>query len=74
MAYPIKPGSKRQRIIAMLDQGPVLTTEVAAELGIPLRVASAHMSNLRTLGMVTATDHETDGVRCLRRKLWRLAG
>jgi predicted ArsR family transcriptional regulator len=53
MAFPLNPNSKRQRIIAMLHEGPVMTNEVAAELGISIRLASAHLTNIRNLGMVS---------------------
>jgi predicted transcriptional regulator len=46
----------RLRIIGVLTKGPTRIAEVAAELGIPLRVAMNHLAFLEFVGAVTKAD------------------
>lgn len=70
MASPIRPDSKAQRILRLLAEGHATTNEVAAELEVPTRLASAHLCHLVTRGLVVR-----DPIRGPTGKayLWRLA-
>lgn len=42
----MEPNSKASRCLAVLADGPATTEEVALELGLSVRITSAHLGNL----------------------------
>lgn len=46
--------SRAQHICQLLEEGPATAAEIAAELGIKVTLASAHMADLRRKGRVTS--------------------
>jgi len=60
------------RILAVLADGPAVTGEVAAEVGISPQHASAHLRHLMRLGRVSRERFPTGDRRV--RYLWSLTG
>lgn len=60
------------RILAVLSDGPAVTGEVAAEVGISPQHASAHLRDLMARGRVSRTRFPTGNRRI--RYLWSLTG
>lgn len=63
-----RTGSDADRVLDALSTGPATTAEVAVELGMPVRIACAHLGNLRARGLVATTRFPTGNRR--RRNLW----
>lgn len=53
MSWPTRPDSKAQRCLAVLTDGPATTGEVAAETGLPSKLAGTHLALLHKRGKVT---------------------
>jgi predicted ArsR family transcriptional regulator len=69
---PMDPSSKASAVLRILREGPATCGEVAIELGIPPRIAGAHLCNLRRKGKVAVVPANiTTGGRPAR--LWRAA-
>jgi DNA-binding CsgD family transcriptional regulator len=49
--------SRQRDIYRILDEGPSTAAEVAVELGITVRLASANLAELRRKGTVTSRPH-----------------
>lgn len=60
--------SDASRVLDALSAGPATTSEIAVELGMPVRIACAHLGNLRSRGHVAATRFPTGNRRV--RNLW----
>lgn len=66
-----RPGSTCYRIREVLRDGPAKTGEVAAELGIPVRLAAAHLQNQADKGRISKGEFPTKFKR--RVNLWSIA-
>lgn len=65
------PNSKASTVMRILSEGPATTGEVAAELGWHVRLACAHLSNLRRQKKIVSEPfHRETGGR--PGQLWRV--
>lgn len=69
---PIEPDSQGARIMAVLSEGPSMTGEVAAEVGLTSQRASAHLRHLYRTGRVARKEFDMGDRRT--RFLWSLEG
>ena len=68
MNRPMNPNTKAGAVLRILREGPATTGEVAASTGLPFRLASAHLSNLRRRKKVVSEPFGTLKVK----KLWKI--
>jgi len=66
MGRKVDPNSRTSRIAALLAEGPAKTSEIAAEMNIDLRLASAHLFKLLRRRLVSS-DRRPNGST-----VWRL--
>ena len=45
-------GKRLAKLVAVLDEGPCTSAEIAAETGVPLRLVAAHLSKAFQWGIV----------------------
>lgn len=67
------PNSRRSRCLAVLRDGPATTGEVAAELGIPSKLAGTHLAQLHALKKITRKPFGTKPSGRGSRWLWSIA-
>jgi predicted ArsR family transcriptional regulator len=48
----IRPGSQRDRVLAVIEEGPATTPEVAAETGLSIKHCCAHLRALWEIGLL----------------------
>lgn len=66
-------GSKAGQVMAVLQQGPATSSEVAAALGIHATLACAHLADLRRQGRVQREPYHDPDRRRRARWLWKPA-
>jgi len=54
-------GEIKKKIVGILEEGPSTSTEVAIELGMDLRLISAHLCNLREDGLIKSSKFAKPG-------------
>lgn len=73
MPWPTINGeSKASRVVAVLEQGPATSSEVAAALDIKATLACAHLAELRRQGRVKREPYHDPDRRRRARWLWSL--
>lgn len=59
----LHPDSQRGRVLAVIEEGPATSPEVAAETGLPVKHCNAHLRALWQVGVLTRVPGPRNGGR-----------